>query len=136
MLNLTKPSLLAVFLGATVALADYPPPVAKCAVPPICKTCVSSDGAQCGEQAKDAGLILSECFDFEGTTSGPYPRTEYYCPKGVTVHRAPSCGCTSFGAAAAMVMALVPLVPLLRRRRPARLATTPSPGSPSGPRHA
>lgn len=109
-------AVVACMLGAT-ALADYPPPSVKCTVPPECTTCSGVYPGACGGNALDAGLLLSECFDFTGFDSYPTSKTSYYCPPGVVAYRATGCGCTSAGAVAAMFLAAVPL---FRRRRVAK----------------
>ena len=110
---MTRLGLMVAILGMP-AWADYPPPAVNCTVPAECTTCGPHWDAGCSATALDAGLILSECFDFTGSSSNPSSVTRYYCPPGVDAHRI-QCGCGSAGAAA-MVMLLV-MAPLLRGRR-------------------
>lgn len=110
------------FLFGATALADYPPPSVRCTVPSECTTCVSAryDAAvaDCIGGSIDAGLSLSECFDFTGASSLPDTKTQYYCPPGVVAYRthAQGCSCTTAEALVAMFFAMVPFL-LLRRRR-------------------
>jgi uncharacterized protein (TIGR03382 family) len=107
-----------VLLLSVTALADYAPPAVKCVVPPECVTCSSERTgpplSDCLGAAEDAGLVVSDCFDFTGITSGLQTTTKYACPPGVKAYRGHACGCTSAEAVAAMALAMAPLV---RRRK-------------------
>lgn len=109
---------IAAFLCGAAVWADTPPPSVKCTVPSECATCITIRGdaavADCIGSSLDAGLILSECFDFTGASTAQSSKTQYYCPPGVVAYRSHGCACNS---AEAMVAVFLAMVPLLRRRR-------------------
>lgn len=107
---------------ASTSLGDYPPPSPNCTVPSACVTCTSRRStdagvfAACVADALDAGLQLSDCYDFTGSAASTWGTTSvsnYYCPAGISAYR--GCGCTTGeGTAAATGLAFLAL---LRRRR-------------------